>query len=44
MTAGVTLLDKIKGKYIRGSLKIGQTMNEAIETRKLRWYGHVKRR
>ena len=44
MTAGVTVLDKFKGNYIRGTLKISQTINETIEARRMRWYGHVKRR
>jgi len=44
MTAGVTLLEKIKGKYIRGSLKISQTISEMMDEKRVRWYGHVKRR
>ena len=44
MTAGVTLKDKIKSRYIRGSLKISQTITAKMEEKRMRWYGHVKRR
>ncbi|XP_063708920.1 uncharacterized protein LOC134837472 [Culicoides brevitarsis] len=44
MSAGVTLLDKIQSKYIRGSLKVKETIGEAVDMKRHRWYGHVKRR
>lgn len=44
MTAGVTLLDRVKTKHIRGSLKISHPISEVVEKKRLRWYGHVKRR
>ena len=40
---GVTRKDKIRNKYIRGTIKVewlGMKMREG----RLRWYGHVKRR
>lgn len=42
-SAGVTLMDKVTNKYIRGSLKVTPISDKLAETR-LRWYGHVMRR
>ena len=40
---GVTRKDRIRNKYIRGSLKVGP-ISEKIREARLRWYGHVRRR
>ena len=40
---GVTRLDKIKNKHVRGTAHVRQFGDKARETR-LRWFGHVKRR
>lgn len=43
MSAVVTLRDRIRSKYIRGSLGVTD-IKEKIEERQLRWYGHIQRR
>ena len=40
---GVTRKDKIKNKYIRGTVKVKRLEMKVREAR-LRWYGHVMRR
>ena len=40
---GVTRLDKIENKFIRGSAHVRQLGNKLRESR-LRWFGHVQRR
>ena len=40
---GVTRKDRIRNKYIRGSLKVGP-IGSKIQEARLRWYGHVRRR
>ncbi|XP_061721054.1 uncharacterized protein LOC133527876 [Cydia pomonella] len=42
-SAGVTLLDKIRNQYIRGSFKVTPITDKLVEKR-LRWYGHIQRR
>ncbi|XP_048006662.1 uncharacterized protein LOC125242006 [Leguminivora glycinivorella] len=42
-SSGVTLKDKVRNEYIRGSLKVAPITDKLAETR-LRWYGHVMRR
>lgn len=42
-SAGVTLLDKIRNEYIRGSFKVAP-ITEKVQEKRLRWYGHVQRR
>ncbi|XP_063382204.1 uncharacterized protein LOC134668693 [Cydia fagiglandana] len=42
-SAGVTLLDRIRNEYIRGSFGVAPIIDKAKEKR-LRWYGHVQRR
>lgn len=44
MTAGVTLMDRLKTNHIRGSLRIRQPILETVQDKRHRWYGHVKRR
>ena len=44
MTTGVTKLDHIKSKYIRGSLFVQKPITEAHNERQMRWYCHVQRR
>ncbi|KAL1446119.1 hypothetical protein WDU94_000032 [Cyamophila willieti] len=41
--AGVTIMDKIRNKYIRGSLGV-TAITEKVEEKQMRWYGHIKRR
>ncbi|KAI5754445.1 hypothetical protein M8J77_008663 [Diaphorina citri] len=43
MAAGVTLRDRIRNQYIRGSLGV-RDIADKMEEKQLRWYGHVKRR
>ncbi|KAK3568084.1 hypothetical protein QTP86_030306 [Hemibagrus guttatus] len=40
---GVTRLDRIRNKYIRGTAHVGHLGDKVRETR-LRWFGHVQRR
>ena len=40
---GVTRLDKIRNEYVRGSLGV-RDVADKIQEKRLRWYGHVKRR
>ena len=40
---GVTRLDKIRNRYIRGSSKL-ERLNTKLTEARLRWFGHVKRR
>ncbi|XP_048006059.1 uncharacterized protein LOC125241562 [Leguminivora glycinivorella] len=42
-SAGVTLLDKLRNQYIRGSFKIAPIV-EKLKEKCLRWYGHIQRR
>ncbi|XP_049884352.1 uncharacterized protein LOC126379585 [Pectinophora gossypiella] len=42
-SAGVTLLDKIRNEYIRGSYKIAPIVDK-LQEKRMRWYGHVMRR
>ncbi|XP_047988405.1 uncharacterized protein LOC125228012 [Leguminivora glycinivorella] len=42
-SAGVTMMDKIKNVYIRGSFKVAP-ITEKLTEKRLRWYGHVQRR
>ena len=41
--SGVTKLDRIKNKIIRGTTKVGEISKKVQESR-LKWYGHVLRR
>ena len=40
---GVTLKDKVRNKYIWGTVKIRRIW-EKLRGKRLRWFGHVKRR
>ncbi|KAJ8734232.1 hypothetical protein PYW07_014783 [Mythimna separata] len=40
---GVTRMDKVRNKCIRGSFKVAP-VTEKVEENRLFWYGHVKRR
>jgi hypothetical protein len=40
---GVTLMDKVQNKHIRGSMKVTPIEGKIKEAR-MRWYGHVMRR
>ncbi|XP_049886259.1 uncharacterized protein LOC126380707 [Pectinophora gossypiella] len=40
---GVTMLDKIRNEYVRGSLGV-RDISEKLQESRLRWFGHVKRR
>ncbi|XP_063385560.1 uncharacterized protein LOC134673382 [Cydia fagiglandana] len=42
-SGGVTLLDKIRNDFIRGSFKVAPISDKLKENR-LRWYGHILRR
>ena len=44
MTTGVTKLDHIKSKYIRGSLFVQKPITEVHNESQMRWYCHVQRR
>ena len=39
----VTLKDRVRNKYIRGTAKI-RRVKEKLRGERLRWFGHVKRR
>ena len=39
---GVTILDRIRNEFIRGTAKVRRLGDKLRETR-LRWYGHVRR-
>ena len=41
--AGVTRMDRVRNKYIRGTLKVVEVSKKVQEGR-LRWYGHLMRR
>ncbi|KAL1446260.1 hypothetical protein WDU94_015584, partial [Cyamophila willieti] len=43
MSTGVSLMDRIQSKYIRGSMGV-TTISKKIEEKQLRWYGHIRRR
>ena len=40
---GVTIKDKIRSEYVRGTAKIAK-LGDKLRNAGLRWYGHVKRR
>ena len=40
---GVTRVDKIQNRYIRGTAKIAK-LGDKLRSGRLRWYGHVRRR
>lgn len=40
---GVTMEDKVRNEFIRGTFKV-RPINEKIKENRLRWYGHVMRR
>ena len=40
---GVTRKDKIRNKYVRGTVKIAK-LGDKLWNARLHWYGHVKRR
>ena len=40
---GVTRLDKIQNRYIRGTAKIAK-LGDKLRSSRLRWFGHVRRR
>jgi hypothetical protein len=40
---GVTLLDRVRHTYIRGSFKV-RSIPEKLTEGRLRWYGHIMRR
>ncbi|XP_063538680.1 uncharacterized protein LOC134747932 [Cydia strobilella] len=42
-SAGVTMMDKIRNVYIRGSFKV-VPITEKLTEKRLRWYGHGQRR
>ena len=42
-TCGVTKLDRIANRYIRGTMKVREVSGK-IRERRLAWYGHVERR
>ncbi|XP_022207903.1 uncharacterized protein LOC111064468 [Nilaparvata lugens] len=42
-SGGVTLKDKVRNEYVRGTFKVANITNKLWENR-LRWYGHVMRR
>ena len=40
---GVTIMDKIRNEYIRGTAQVGRFGEKTREAR-LRWFGHVRRK
>lgn len=42
-SCGLTRMDRIPNDEIRRRMEVGETMVEAIERNRLKWYGHVKR-
>ena len=42
-SVGVTIRDRIRNKYIRGTVKVGEVSKKIQESR-MRWYGHLRRR
>ena len=42
-TCGVTRLDRIANRYIRGTMKVTEVSGK-IKERRLAWYGHIERR
>ena len=40
---GVTMMDKIRNEYIRGTAQVGR-VGEKIREARLRWYGYVRRK
>ncbi|KAK7794664.1 hypothetical protein R5R35_003782 [Gryllus longicercus] len=38
-----SLLDKIRNDEIRNKMKVQTTLNDTIEMRQLKWYGHMRR-
>ena len=40
---GVTNLERIRNKRIRGTSKV-EEISKKVQERRLKWYGHVKRR
>ena len=41
--SGVTLKDKIRNEYIRGTLKVGE-LSGKMQERRLNWFGHILRK
>ena len=41
--SGVTMKDRVKNEYIRGTIKVTD-ISKKIQEARLRWYGHIKRR
>ena len=41
--SGVTLKDKIRNEYIRGTLKVGE-LSAKMQERRLNWFGHIPRK
>ncbi|XP_073964291.1 uncharacterized protein [Choristoneura fumiferana] len=42
-SGGVTLMDKVRNEYVRGSFRVAPII-EKVKEKRLRWYGHVQRR
>ena len=40
---GITKKDKVRNEYVRGSLEV-TPVTQNITDKRLKWYGHVKRR
>ena len=40
---GVTIMDKFRNEYIKGTAQVGQYGQKTREAR-LRWYGHLRRK
>ena len=41
---GVTIIDKIRNGYIRGTAQVGRFGEKTREATRVRWYGHVRRK